>query len=94
MCIQEGSVTQVSVSPDEKFFAFSTVKGAVCILERSHSLRARCVQMYLEHHGSGITALQWNVSGNELFVGDDSGRVSVVSASHFVVSIFTAVLAA
>jgi hypothetical protein len=50
--------------------------------------------MSLEHHGSDITALQWNVSGNELFVGDDSGKVSVITASPFVVSIFTEVLAA
>lgn len=83
----------MSVSPDEKFFAFSTVKGVVCILENSQSLKVRCIQMSLEHHGSDITALQWNVSGNELFVGDDSGKVSVITASPFVVSIFTAVLA-
>ncbi|PNF21597.1 hypothetical protein B7P43_G12731 [Cryptotermes secundus] len=39
--------------------------------------------MSLEHHGSDITALQWNISGNELFVGDDCGKVSVVRASPF-----------
>jgi hypothetical protein len=48
--------------------------------------------MSLEHRGSDITALQWNVHGSELFVGDDSGKVSVISASPFVVSSFTAVL--
>jgi WD40 repeat protein len=89
--MQEGSITRVSVSPDEKFFAFATVKGTVCILEKSRSLKVRRIQMSLEHQGSGITALRWNVSGNELFVGDDCGRVSVISASPFVVSIFTVV---
>jgi hypothetical protein len=83
----------VSVSPDEKFFAFSTVKGVVCVLEKSRSLKVRRIQMTLEHHGLEITALQWNVSGNELFVGDNCGKVSVIRASPFVVSIFT-VLAA
>jgi hypothetical protein len=84
----------VSISPDEKLFAFSTVKGVVCILEKSRSLKVRRIQMSLEHHGSDITALQWNASGNELFVGDDSGRVSVIKASPFVVSILAVVLAA
>lgn len=84
----------MSVSPDEKFFAFSTVKGVVCILEKSQSLKVRRIQMSLEHHGSDITALQWNISGNELFVGDDCGKVSVVRASPFGVSILAVVLAA
>jgi WD40 repeat protein len=77
----------VSVSPDEKFFAFATLKGVVCILERSHSLKVRRIQMSVEHHNSEVTALQWNVYSNELFVGDDTGKVSVISASAFVVRI-------
>jgi hypothetical protein len=75
----------VSVSPDENFFAFATVKGVVCILERSQSLKARCIQMSVEHHGSEVTALQWNGCSSELFVGDDTGKISVISASAFVV---------
>jgi hypothetical protein len=77
----------VSVSPDEKFFAFSTMKGVVCIVERSQSLKVRRIQMSTEHHGSEVTAMQWNFCSSELFVGDDSGKISVVSPSAFVVSI-------
>ncbi|KDR22801.1 hypothetical protein L798_00714, partial [Zootermopsis nevadensis] len=81
---KEGSITQVSVSPDEKYFAFATVKGVVCILEQSQSLKFRRVQTSAEHHGSEVTALQWNACRSELFVGDDSGRISVISSSAFV----------
>jgi hypothetical protein len=77
----------VSVSPDEKFFAFSTMKGVVCIVERSQSLKVRRIQMSIEHPGSEVTAMQWNLCSSELFVGDDSGKISVVSPSAFVVSI-------
>ncbi|KAJ4451194.1 hypothetical protein ANN_02654, partial [Periplaneta americana] len=80
---KEGSVTKVSISPDEKFFAFATLKGVVCILERHHSQRIRRIQMSIEHHGSEITALQWNSFSNELFIGDDSGKVSALSVSVF-----------
>lgn len=75
----------MSVSPDEKYFAFATVKGVVCILEQSQSLKFRRVQTSAEHHGSEVTALQWNACRSELFVGDDSGRISVISSSAFVV---------
>jgi hypothetical protein len=85
--LQDGSVTQVSVSPDEKFFAFSTMKGVVCLVERSQSLKVRRIQMSVEHQGSEVTAMQWNLCSSELFVGDGSGKISVVSASAFVVSI-------
>jgi WD40 repeat protein len=78
----------VSVSPDEKFFAFATLKGVVCILERNQSLKFRRMQMSVEHHGSEVTALQWNVCSSELFVGDDSGKISVISSSAFVVRIW------
>jgi hypothetical protein len=85
--LQEGSITQVSISPDEKFFAFSTMKGVVCILERSQSLKVRRIQLSAEHHCSEVTAMQWNLCSSELFVGDDSGKISVISASASVVSI-------
>lgn len=78
----------MSVSPDEKFFAFATLKGVVCILERSQSLKFRRIQMSVDHHGSEVTALHWNVCSSELFVGDDSGKISIVSASPFVVRIW------
>ncbi|PSN46869.1 hypothetical protein C0J52_13679, partial [Blattella germanica] len=79
----EGSVTQVSISPDEKFFAFATFKGVVCILERNQILKIRRMQMSIEHQGSEVTALQWNSLSNELFVGDGSGKISVVNISPF-----------
>ncbi|KAJ9575060.1 hypothetical protein L9F63_007721, partial [Diploptera punctata] len=80
---KEGSVTQVSTSPDEKFFAFSTQKGLVCVLERSQNLKIRRTQMSVEHQGSEVTALHWNTTSTELFVGDDAGKVSVVNISPF-----------
>jgi hypothetical protein len=50
-------------------------------------LKVRRIQLSVERCGSEITAMQWNLCSSELFVGDGSGKISVVSASAFVVSI-------
>lgn len=80
---KEGSVIQVSISPDEKLIAFATVKGGVCILERSTSHGAKQVITTLDHQNAQITSLQWNEQNNELYVGDDTGKISVITVSLF-----------
>ncbi|XP_067000264.2 BLOC-2 complex member HPS5 [Anabrus simplex] len=81
---KEGAVTHVAISPDEKLFGFATIKGAVFILERNVGPGARLVQTSSEHLGTNISALQWNGHSSELYVGDDTGKVSVINISAFV----------
>ncbi|KAL0272851.1 UNVERIFIED_CONTAM: hypothetical protein PYX00_005675 [Menopon gallinae] len=80
---REGSITNLVISPDEKFIAFSTVKGIVSVLERSSSHGAKHVVSSYEHQNAQVTSLQWNESNDELFVGDDKGKVSIVTVSLF-----------
>lgn len=80
---REGSVTNLVISPDEKFIAFSTVKGTVSVLERSSSHGAKHVVSSYEHQNAQVTSLQWNESNDEVFVGDDKGKVSIVTVSLF-----------
>ncbi|EEB11189.1 conserved hypothetical protein [Pediculus humanus corporis] len=79
---KEGSVTQVSISPDEKFIGFSTVKGMVCILEKTSNGIKHLITA-TEHQNEQVTCLQWNDVNNELFVGDNNGKVSIVLTSVF-----------
>lgn len=79
---KEGAVSQVSVSPNEKFIAFSTVRGIICILEKT-SHGAKHLVTTAEHQNKQITSLQWNSNNNELFVGDNTGKVSIVMVSIF-----------
>lgn len=39
------------------------------------------LQLSYEHKGSLVTCMQWNVSSTKLFLGDDKGKVSVISVS-------------
>lgn len=81
---QEGSIVHVAISPDEKLFAFASVKGVVCVLEKNSSgLGARRIFTSSEHIGVNVTALQWNSQSNELFIGDQLGKVSIISLLPF-----------
>ncbi|GLH01932.1 Hermansky-Pudlak syndrome 5 protein homolog [Gryllus bimaculatus] len=81
---QEGAIVHVAISPDEKLFAFASVKGVVCVLEKNSSgLGARRIFTSSEHVGVNITALHWNSVSNELFIGDQVGKVSVISLFPF-----------
>ncbi|GFT57845.1 hermansky-Pudlak syndrome 5 protein [Trichonephila clavipes] len=39
------------------------------------------LQISFEHRGSVVTAMQWNISSSKIYIGDDKGRVSVISVS-------------
>ncbi|XP_046394934.1 Hermansky-Pudlak syndrome 5 protein homolog [Ischnura elegans] len=83
----EGAVTQVSVSPNESMFAFSTVKGFVFLVDHNvgqdGSGGVRKVQVSSDHRGAQITAFQWHLRTSDLYIGDDKGKISVVSVSFF-----------
>lgn len=85
---KEGPIQHVTISPDEQLFAFATVKGAVCMLERNHVAGSRHLHMSSEHVGTEVTALCWGEQ-NELYIGDALGRVSVLSAPVLGKNVFT-----
>ena len=86
--MQDGSISQLAISPDEKLIGFATVKGTVVIVERNSSVTNNRVTQCTEHQGNQITCLLWNSSNNEMFIGDDPGRVSVLHVSLFLVNNF------
>lgn len=43
-------------------------------------------QVYNEHFGNLVTAMKWNEQCNELYVGDNTGKISVVINASFIVS--------
>ncbi len=58
-------------------------KGIVVILELRLDRRQKPERLRTtgDHKGSAITAIKWNEIGNRLYIGDDSGKVSVAKIS-------------
>ncbi|XP_050441842.1 uncharacterized protein LOC126846466 [Adelges cooleyi] len=81
---KEGSVTQVLLSKDEELIGFGTQKGIVCILQRNdNGIGAKMLNKSTEHLGHEITAMEWT-SKNQLYFGDNSGKVTSICVSLFV----------
>ncbi|GBL75740.1 Hermansky-Pudlak syndrome 5 protein [Araneus ventricosus] len=81
---KEGPVCQVALSPDENVVAFATSRGVTVIMEHNAergAAQAQRLQISFEHRGAVVTAIQWNVSSSKVYIGDDKGRVSVISVS-------------
>ncbi|XP_022901428.2 BLOC-2 complex member HPS5 homolog [Onthophagus taurus] len=74
---KEGSITNISVSLDECAVAITTVKGLIVIIQNCFLDNGLKYQIYKEHEGKNITAIKWQV--NELYVGDDFGKITVIS---------------
>lgn len=75
-------MSRVAISSDEKLFAFSTNRGTVCLVE----VGSKNIQVYNEHLGTSITSMKWNEHTEELYVGDSTGKMSVVINANFIVS--------
>ncbi|KAF5274300.1 hypothetical protein FQR65_LT04418 [Abscondita terminalis] len=73
---KEGSVMQVCISPDEKHIALSTSKGTVVIIQNFFAETNIHYETYSEHRDNLVTAMQWYL--DELFCGDNNGKVTVV----------------
>uniref|UniRef100_A0A0A9X6F3 RING-type domain-containing protein n=3 Tax=Lygus hesperus TaxID=30085 RepID=A0A0A9X6F3_LYGHE len=80
---KEGAVTKVCMSKDEKFIAFSTARGISCVYEWNIDDKAKLINKSLEHSGYTITELVWSDTCNQLYVGDNVGRLSVINVSMF-----------
>lgn len=83
---QEGSIVQVTISPDERTIAACTAKGIVLIFENCFVDPYVKPQVYFEHKGNVITASKWQE--NSLYCGDNTGKVSVIIVKKSLVKIF------
>lgn len=84
MFLQEGSIIQLAISPDEKTIAFATAKGLVVLLEGCFGDFEYSYQQFGEHEGNVVTTIKWQ--GSEVYCGDNAGKVSVVTVASLLVS--------
>ncbi|KAK2580248.1 hypothetical protein KPH14_012502 [Odynerus spinipes] len=82
--LSEGIVSHVSISPDEKTIALATTRGVVCIVTLKPTIKL--VATSTEHAYEKITCLCWNDNSSEVYIGDGTGKVSVVVLSIFTVN--------
>ncbi|KAI4489398.1 hypothetical protein M0802_011153 [Mischocyttarus mexicanus] len=82
--LSEGIVSLVSISPDEKTIALATTRGIVCIVTLKPTIKL--VSTSNEHAYEKITCLCWNDNSSELYIGDGTGKVSVIILSVFTVN--------
>lgn len=85
LCLQDGTITRVAISPDEKYIGFANGRGIVTVTACDQSLGAHSAVISKEHQGNEVTAMAWDTN-NMLFSGDDIGRISVLQMSNFIVS--------
>lgn len=83
---QEGVVSHVTISPDEKTIALATTRDIVCLVPLKSTPRLTAVST--EHIYKQITCLCWNKNSTEVYIGDAVGRISVVVLSTFTVSLW------
>lgn len=65
-------------------FSFATSKGSICLVDLTS--KNTDFQVYNEHTGNIITTMKWNEQSNELFAGDNTGKISVMTYTNFIVS--------
>nr|XP_008191943.1 PREDICTED: Hermansky-Pudlak syndrome 5 protein homolog isoform X2 [Tribolium castaneum] len=75
-----GPANLLSISPNEKNLAIAVSTGLVVVLEGFTETEFQ-QQIFTEHEDNHITAMTWN--GNDLYCGDNTGRVSVVALRNF-----------
>jgi hypothetical protein len=73
------AITNISVSPDEKYIGVSNANLQVFILELefsgSNTVKAAKVLTWHQEHQESIDALCWSVDSDKLFSGDKQGHV-------------------
>lgn len=76
-------VVAVAVSPDEKHIAFATSKGLIILVQNCFQDVTLNYQQYTEHEGNLVTAMKW--INNEVYCGDNMGKISVVAVINLLV---------
>ncbi|KAL3842655.1 hypothetical protein ACJMK2_020645 [Sinanodonta woodiana] len=77
-------VTMVQLSPNDNLVGFSVSSGSVYVIELNLEKKKKPDQLCQtsDHAGNAVTALKWD-GVNRMYVGDSSGKVSVVFVSTF-----------
>ncbi|EFN79664.1 Hermansky-Pudlak syndrome 5 protein-like protein [Harpegnathos saltator] len=81
---QEGAVSHVTISPDEKTIVLTTTRDTVCLVSLKPT--PRLIAVLTEHMYKQITCLCWNKNSTEVYIGDAVGRISVMVLSIFTVN--------
>ncbi|XP_078581462.1 BLOC-2 complex member HPS5-like [Branchiostoma floridae x Branchiostoma japonicum] len=78
---KEGAITMVTSAPDDNLVAIATSRGLVVVWELNIERRAKPERLRIspEHRGNTVVALQWDDKSSRLFVGDNTGKVSVAN---------------
>ncbi|XP_066275140.1 uncharacterized protein [Branchiostoma lanceolatum] len=78
---KEGAITMVTSAPDDNLVAIATSRGLVVVWELNIERRAKPERLRIspEHRGNTVVSLQWDDKSSRLFIGDDTGKVSVAN---------------
>ncbi|KAK8749834.1 hypothetical protein OTU49_015580, partial [Cherax quadricarinatus] len=75
---EAGSVVELSISHDECLVACALSSGTVEVFEVVRAGGSRHLIRSREHEGDTVSSLAWSHSSSELYIGDTSGRISVL----------------
>ncbi|CAG9762900.1 unnamed protein product [Ceutorhynchus assimilis] len=75
---KEGSASLIAISKDEHNVAVATSRGLILVLQNFLEDSSK-YQVFSEHEMRNVTYFKWHK--NELYVGDDRGKVSIINAS-------------
>jgi hypothetical protein len=85
--LQDGTITRLAISSDEKHIGFANGKGIVTVTPCDQSLSSsHSVVTSKEHQNNEVTAMFFTT--NMLFTGDDIGKIAVLQLRNFLVSTF------
>lgn len=81
---QEGAVNRISISSNERHLAVSSLNGVISILENFVTDANVLPLTYYAHEGNIVNVLKWH--GNNVYCGDNVGRISVCTLTNLLVS--------
>ncbi|XP_015584779.1 uncharacterized protein LOC107262761 [Cephus cinctus] len=82
--LSEGLICHVLISPDEKLVALATMGGSVCFVSLKPVVKQ--IALSTEHVGKCVTCLCWDDNSSALYIGDSTGKISVMVQSIFTVN--------
>ncbi|GFO01076.1 hermansky-pudlak syndrome 5 protein homolog [Plakobranchus ocellatus] len=74
-------VDLVSLSPSDQLIGLGLSNGQISVFELNIEKRSKPerIRHTLDHSGHGITVMTWDSTSSKLYVGDDAGKISVIS---------------
>lgn len=76
---KEGATVQIKISTNEKNVALASSRGYVIIVENVFADFNLRPLLYTEHEDNTVTVMTWH--GNDLYCGDNTGKISVSTIS-------------